>query len=295
MEQNKKRIAVLGGDKRELIVIDKLLDAGYEVNAFALPKATLPIGARHTETAAAALNGTAACILPLPPLGEQGRLHSICEYPSFLDADTFFALPADFPIFTGVIKPWLQAAAGHCRLTGVMELEALAAPLAEATAEGAVAEAIRQSDGMLFGATALVIGYGRIGKALAWRLEALGMQVVVGNRHAQRADEAKDFGLRVGDWSQLGALAARSMFVFNTAPAPVLSDAVLRFMQPNALIIDLAEKPGGTDFPQAAEHGIKAILASGLPGKYAPGFSGEVMAEVYLDLLSDLFAEGEEK
>ena len=291
MEHIGKKIAVLGGDKRERTVIQKLLAQHYQVTAFALPKAMLPEGVCLEGTAAAALDGADACILPLPPLGENGKLHSILEYPCFLDAGSFAAMPEGFPILTGMLKPSLQALTPQCRIIAVMEQDALALPLAEATAEGALAEAIRLSDALLFGAQALVIGYGRVGRALAWRLEALGMHVVVVNRGDVRAAEARDFGFHVGDWSQLTALASQSAFVFNTVPAPVLAEAQLRWLMPQSIVIDLAEKPGGTDFKAASEVGIKAVLASGLPGKYAPLFAGEAMADAYLEQLSLLFGE----
>jgi dipicolinate synthase subunit A len=68
--------------------------------------------------------------------------------------------------------------------------------------------------------------------------------------------------------------------VFNTIPASVLTSEILRRMNPDTLIIDLATAPGGTDFGAANEYGIKALLAPGLPGKVAPIMAGRVLAEV---------------
>ena len=42
-------------------------------------------------------------------------------------------------------------------------------------------------------------------------------------------------------------------------------------------ILDIASKPGGTDFACARECGIRADLALGLPGKYAPKESAYIL------------------
>lgn len=45
----------------------------------------------------------------------------------------------------------------------------------------------------------------------------------------------------------------------------------------DAYILDIASKPGGTDFACARECGIRADLALGLPGKYAPKESAYIL------------------
>lgn len=57
-------------------------------------------------------------------------------------------------------------------------------------------------------------------------------------------------------------------------------------MKRDTLIIDLASRPGGTDFDYAKEHGVNAIHALGLPGKVAPKTAGQVMADVLVQLMS---------
>ena len=75
--------------------------------------------------------------------------------------------------------------------------------------------------------------------------------------------------------------------VFNTVPAPVLTKEKLVLMDKNALIIDLASEPCGTDFAAAEELGITAKKALGLPGKFAPKTAGEILKETVLNVLSE--------
>ena len=56
--------------------------------------------------------------------------------------------------------------------------------------------------------------------------------------------------------------------IINTVPAPVITESYIRALPADALIIDIASKPGGTDFDAAKRFGITARLSLGLPGIY---------------------------
>ena len=58
-------------------------------------------------------------------------------------------------------------------------------------------------------------------------------------------------------------------------------------MRKDAVVIDIAQAPGGTDFAAADELGIKAFLDLGLPGKVAPETAGEILARVIPGLILD--------
>jgi dipicolinate synthase subunit A len=64
-------------------------------------------------------------------------------------------------------------------------------------------------------------------------------------------------------------------------------------MPQHALIIDLASKPGGTDFRYAEKRGIKALLAPGLPGIVAPKTAGQIIAKTLSRLVSEQMADRE--
>ena len=52
---------------------------------------------------------------------------------------------------------------------------------------------------------------------------------------------------------------------------------VLARLPRDAYILDIASKPGGTDFACAKEFGIRADLVLGIPGKYAPKESAYIL------------------
>ena len=73
--------------------------------------------------------------------------------------------------------------------------------------------------------------------------------------------------------------------IFNTIPSLILDDEILTKVKKDALIIDLASKPGGVDLAEAERLNIKTIHALGLPGKTAPVTAGEIIAESIIDTL----------
>ena len=75
--------------------------------------------------------------------------------------------------------------------------------------------------------------------------------------------------------------------LFNTIPSMIVTAQIIANIPNRALIIDLASKPGGTDFRFAEKRGIKAILAPGLPGIVAPRTAGLIIAKTLSELLMD--------
>ena len=63
----------------------------------------------------------------------------------------------------------------------------------------------------------------------------------------------------------------------NTVPAPVVTRVIIKELPRDAYILDIASKPGGTDFACAKEFGIRADLVLGIPGKYAPKESAYIL------------------
>ena len=72
--------------------------------------------------------------------------------------------------------------------------------------------------------------------------------------------------------------------IFNTVPAVILNEKCLNQIKNDALIIDLASKPGGVDFDTAGKLGLKVVWALSLPGKIAPVTSGEIIACTILNI-----------
>lgn len=147
------------------------------------------------------------------------------------------------------------------------------------TAEGALQIAISEIAVTVNGTNTLIIGYGRVAKACARLFSAVGSKVSVAARKLSQLAMAQNEGCESLPLGELSVAAQNADIVINTVPALVLTRSELEMMKKDALIIDLASKPGGTDFEAAQRLGRRVVHALALPGRTAPITSGKIIAE----------------
>lgn len=188
-------------------------------------------------------------------------------------------------VFGGVLKPDLIRQLHEKEITAYdfMKIKGVAELNAVATAEGAIAEAVLAMPGNLENSKCLVLGYGICGKVIAKKLKLLSEEVTVMARREEVRREAVQMGMKVLPmFCELNELPDHYRLVINTIPSMVLDRKALGMLSEDAVIIDIASNPGGTDFKAAGEMGIAAKLCLGIPGKYAPKRSGEILAEIMI-------------
>ena len=147
------------------------------------------------------------------------------------------------------------------------------------TAEGAIQIAMEETETVLDGKKALVIGFGRVGKTLASKLKGIGMEVYCEARKESDLACIRAYGYNAIEISNMKNELCKMNIIFNTVPAKILDKSMLILLNKKTLIIDLASWPGGVDYDIAEKLGIKAILALGLPGKVAPETAAEYIRE----------------
>ena len=155
--------------------------------------------------------------------------------------------------------------------------EALLWDNARLTAEGALASAMRASTRALAGMDCMVIGWGRVGRALTELLVALGMRVTVASRTPAGRNRAVGRGAEAADTARIAEALPGRKLIFNTAPAMVLDGAALGQADPDAMLIDLASPPYGIDLRAAWNRGLRAWREPGLPGRYCPQSAAEAI------------------
>lgn len=155
------------------------------------------------------------------------------------------------------------------------------------TAEGAVQIAMEEMATTIFGQKVLVTGYGRISKVLVKILCGMGADVTVTARKYSDLAWSEIYGCHGLHTSQLKENIDKFSLIFNTVPAVILGEEILENIDTEALVIDLASKPGGVDFDVAGKLGLKVVWALSLPGKVAPISSGEIIASTVLNILKE--------
>ncbi len=274
---NIKSITVVGGDKRMIFAGEALQKHGYDVSYSYMENYTdmsLPAGTDFSAD---------AFILPLPPIKSGAFLNA-----PFSDK----AIPVDDEFAKKIKgKPVFCAMAGKLKSIGNLHLieyydrQDVIVKNADLTAKALIL-LMNEKKLCISAKKALVVGWGRVGKACARILRDNGCEVCVSAR-------------RRGDLAEIELQKYRSTLttepenteiydmIINTVPALVINKEIISKMKKNAVIIDLASNSGGTDFAFASESGIKAIHALGLPGKYLPKESGELIKDTILSIIKE--------
>lgn len=145
---------------------------------------------------------------------------------------------------------------------------------AEITAEGALLLLMGEDEFSLDGRKILVSGYGRIGKCLSRMLTSFGADVTVLARRTEVVFEAAVCGGFKSELVEKADTSRRYDAVFNTVPNRIFEGKLLNVVE-NSIYIELASAPYGGDGEVLEEYCKKYILASGVPGKYAPRSDAE--------------------
>lgn len=269
------RFAICGGDLRSVYLVQRLRKDGHTVHCFDLELGDLPPSC-HTASLHTAVC-TAQCIILPTPVYKGGMLNAPLGSCVVTPEELAQTLPPHVPIFGGSIpEDFLQL----CSRRGVypvdlLSLEAVAVKNAALTAECAVQVILREIPYTLNGCPILILGAGRIGRLLGLKLRALGAAVTAAARKDADRAWCAALGLTPVDFPELASVLPQVRLLINTIPAQVLSQAQLSLLPQDALLFELASKPGG--FPSTDLHTV--IGCGGLPGTYAPQSAADIIAD----------------
>lgn len=278
-----RRIAVIGGDLRQVYLTQMFLDEGQDVVTWGLEKG----GGQRPVPLHMALEAD-ILVLPLPVCRAGGMNLPLTD--TVLDPEQLWPrLRYDQLVLggmTGELAPRLMADFG-LTVIDYYAREELQVANAVPTAEGAIQRAMEATDGTLHGSRCLVLGFGRTGKLLADRLKGMGAQVTVAAR-------------KYGDLAWIEALGFTSLavkdlpgrleafdLIFNTVPALLLDASRLAETKEGCLLLELASAPGGVDSRAAKALGRRLIRAPGLPGAVAPRTAAAAIRESIRHILEE--------
>ncbi len=277
------KIAVLGGDDRELILVNELVKMGATVVVAGFPRDKIGPGAFVVHTVEEACKEAEVLILPLPGTSPDGLIRAVYAESSLkLSEQAIQTIAPNALVIIGSARPFLKewAKTYDFNLIEIIDMDEIAILNSIPTAEGAIQIAMEETPITIHGSKTCVIGFGRTAITLARTLKALGSDVTVVARNRGQLARAYEMGCKRAGFSELREVMNSVDIVFNTVPALVIDKEILKYTNTRVLIIDLATQPGGTDFEAANKYGFKAILAPGLPGKVAPVYAGEILADV---------------
>ena len=190
----------------------------------------------------------------------------------------YFDINKNKKIIAGGISKYIEEKNNfNIEVVDILNIEELTILNIIPTVEGAIKVAIEETEFTLNGAKCLILGFGRIGKLLANKLQHFGTVVDVEARKQCDLAWIKAFGYKGIDLKDLDkSLEKNYDIIFNTIPYILLDKKRLELLkETKPLIIELASKPGGVDLETANKLKIRVVNAQGLPGKVAPLTSAE--------------------
>lgn len=281
-----KNIWVAGGDPRQAALAALLADEGHSVHTYALERGA----GMKCEPSMAGADRADCVILPLPAAGADGKLNAPLSADSHDLEEVLDLLRPGQLVCAGMVGEGLRRMTKErgLLLQDYFAREELAVLNAIPTAEGAIQIAMEELPITLHDARVLVVGFGRLGRALAPRLRSLGARVWVSARRYEQRAAAECMGLGSEGVDHLPDWLCSYDLVFNTVPAPVLGVEELAALKEGALVIDLASRPGGVDMEAAAALGVRVVWALSLPGKVAPVTSGRYIKDTVYHIMEEL-------
>lgn len=283
------QIAIIGGDARQLEIIRKLAELDAKLSLIGFEQLDHAFTGAHKEKIFEAdFSGIDAIILPVSGTSLEGHVETIFSNEQvILTGDIIAKTPETCTIYSGISNAYLTGIAKQAkrRLVQLFERDDVAIYNSIPTVEGTIMMAIQHTDFTIHGSKVAVLGLGRTGMSVARAFSALGAKVKVGARKSEYLARITEMALQPFHISEIEKELSDVDIVINTIPQPIVTASVISKMAAHTLIIDLASKPGGTDFRYAEKRGIKALLAPGLPGIVAPKTAGRILANVLTQLL----------
>ena len=192
-------------------------------------------------------------------------------------------------IFTGSVSSEIlrKFKLYNIEILDIMKNEEFAVLNAIPTAEETIRIIIDNTKKVIHNTNCLIMGYGRIGKVLAKKLNSLSVKV-----ECLVSDNIEKTWCRVEGYNYIefeniknkSDLLKKYDIIINTIPKIILTDE-LKEIRKDTLIIDLASKPYGIDRNIVKQENLNFIEALGLPGKSAPTTVAENMYELIKNVL----------
>lgn len=270
-----KGISLIGGDKRQYYIGNYFHDKGYQVYSFS-NSAGFNICCSLDEV----INKSNVIVLPIPVTSKPGFINTCSDIPLLCES-LMEKLTPNHIIFGGCFPENMITFFNLNNITyfDFMKDAKISYLNSIATAEGAIMEAIKESNTNIHNAKILITGFGKCAKSLSARLKALNGYITIAARNENDLSHASIYGYETINISEISSNASQYDYIFNTVPALVIKKDTISKLKRDCVIIDIASYPGGVDFNEARYHNIKALLKLSIPGRVSPASSGYILSD----------------
>lgn len=286
----KNSFTIIGGDLRNVMLGNLLHKDNCKVNLYGFNKAGFEKSLTECTDLDEAIDSSDVIIGPLPCSNDNETMNAPLHSERIYIKDVFKSVKKNQLFIAGFISEKTMNLAQVCGVHAVdlLKREEMAVLNAIPTAEGAIQIAMEELPITLHNANVLILGYGRVGRTLAKKLQGLGAHVFVEARKFHDLAWIDSYGYNAVYINDLCEKLGSMDVVYNTIPQMILDEKLLSRLSNDCLVIDLASKPGGVDLDSAKVLGIKAIWALSLPGKVAPLSAANYLKVTIENIISEL-------
>ncbi len=285
-------VLVLGGDLRYLEVIEDL-SSKYNVTLVGYKNIFINDLVKNVDIEVVDIGHFDVVILPINGVMDKYLIN--CRFnntPIKLPRDFFVGSKDNVLIFSGIptkcLDNMLEISNRSC--VYMMHDKSVILENAVPTVEGIIADVINNTEKTLKDSRVLVFGYGNIGTLLVKYLNMLGADICVSV--IKESDKVILDQMGIDSFysycrNDLIKEIKCDDIIINTVPNTVISDNLIRFINPLCYVLDVSSHPHGIDQEVLAEYFIKSKLYLGIPGRVAPKTSGKILAKKISKVMGD--------
>lgn len=266
------KFCIIGGDLRDFFLAQLLSKEKNEVKIYGFKKLE---NFKEFEEYDKMISNSDIIIFPIPFTRDKVTLNmpfsdrniEIKELIEKLENKTIFAGNIDNDIVE-------KMKSRNNNVIDIMKKEEFAVLNAIPTAEATIEIIFKHTKKILQGSNILILGFGRIGKVLAYKLKALSTNVTCVITNEVEKAWAMVYGYETIDIESMknnGSKLKQYDVIINTIPKIILEEE-LKEIRKETLIIDLASKPYGIDRNIVERENLNFIEALGLPRKICSNY-----------------------
>jgi len=285
-------VLVLGGDLRYLEIIDDL-SSKYSVDVVGYKNTYINDCVRNININKVDIGKYDVIIFPINGVMDKNLIN--CRFnnvPIKLSDDFLVGSKDDVLIFSGISTPnldrILEVSNRNC--VYMMKDKEVVSSNAIPTVEGIIADVIVNTDSTIHDTNFLVFGYGNIGQVLVKYLRLLGANVTVSiieDKDKEILDSVGIDSFYSNNVSDLVKSIGSVDVIINTVPSCVIDNSLIKYINRECYVLDIASHPHGIDREVLDEFFIKNKLYLGIPGKVAPKTSGKILSRKINSVLGD--------
>lgn len=144
------------------------------------------------------------------------------------------------------------------------------------TAEATIKIIIENTKNIIQNSRCLIMGFGRIGKILSYKMQSLSLKTTVIPTNNIEEAWGKAYGYDIITFENIKEkkeILSKYDIIVNTIPKIILKEEELKNVRKDTLIIDLSSKPFGIDRDFMKNENMNFIEALGLPRKNCTSYS----------------------